>query len=159
MLEEGGIERIISIRRVMKTVAGGRRLSFTALVVAGDGAGHVGVGLGKAKEVAYAIVKGVGLARKHAMEVTLKDGTLPYQAIGKCAATKILLKPAPPGTGIVAGPTVRAIMECAGIKDVITKSLSKSDNPINVAYATIAALKKIKDMVELESLKNKEFIS
>lgn len=150
---EGGIEKIISIRRVTKTVAGGRRLSFTALVVAGDTVGHVGVGLGKAKEVAYAIVKGVELAKKHAIEVPLKDSTIPYPAIGKCAATQVLLKPARPGTGIVAGRTVRAIMECAGVKDVVAKSLKKSDNPINVVYATMDALLKIKRMVKLNSLK------
>jgi small subunit ribosomal protein S5 len=134
------LERVVTINRVAKVVKGGRRFSFTALVVVGDGDGNVGVGYGKAKEVPAAIAKGVEEAKKHFFKVPRIGLTIPHPVQGEDAAGVVLLKPASAGTGVIAGGPVRAVLECAGIHDVLSKSLGSS-NPINIVHATVAALK------------------
>ena len=136
------IERVVAINRVAKVVQGGRRFSFTALVVVGDGDGNVGVGYGKAKEVPAAIAKGVEEAKKHFFNVPRIQGTIPHPVKGEKAAGVVMLRPASPGTGVIAGGSARAVLECAGVRDVLAKSLGSS-NAINVVHATVAALQSL----------------
>ena len=145
---EGALEeKVVHIRRVAKVVKGGRHLSFNALVVVGDGKGNVGIGLGKANSVPDAVRKGRSVAQRRVAQVVLKGTTVPHTILAKHGAAEVLIKPAPPGTGIIAGASARAVLEQAGITDVITKSL-RSQNPINVVYATMKGLLELRDPVK-----------
>ncbi len=137
-------DKLVYINRVSKVLKGGKRLSFSALVVTGDGAGHVGIGVGKSNEVPEAINKAGAMARKHLIKIQMNGSTIPYESRARFGAADVLLKPAAPGTGIIAGGSVRAVVEAAGIKDVLTKSLG-SVNKVNVAKAVMLALSQIKD--------------
>ena len=142
------IEKVVSLNRVSKTVKGGRIARFAALMIVGDENGHVGYGLGKAAEVPEAIRKGIEDAKKNMITVSLKDTTIPHEVIGEFGAGKVLLKPAAPGTGIIAGKTVRAVIELAGIKNIRAKSL-RSNNPTNVVKATFEGLKMLRTADEV----------
>jgi small subunit ribosomal protein S5 len=152
-LEEQQFEKyVISIRRVAKVLKGGKRLSFSAAVVVGNKNGVIGYAVGKANEVPAAIDKAARKAMKNLVKVKIVNGTLPYQVIGKCGATTVLLKPAKQGTGVIAGLTLRAVMDAAGISNVVTKIIG-STNPINVVYAAIDAIKQIRTYEEVNSLR------
>lgn len=156
--EVGFVEKIVYLNRVAKVVKGGRRFSFSALVVVGDGKGSVGYGLGKAQEVPEALRKATDQAKKNMLRVPLVEGTLPYEVLGRFGAGSVMLKPASKGTGIIAGGAVRAIMEAAGVTDVLAKAIGTS-NPHNVLRATVAGLASLRSADEVGALRGKKLVA
>ena len=153
--ELGEIEKVVALNRVAKVVKGGRRFSFSALVVVGDGKGHVGFGLGKAQEVPEALRKATERARKNRVFIPMVEGTLPYEVTGEFGAGRVLLKPASEGTGIIAGGAVRAIMEAVGVRDVLSKAIG-TNNPHNVLRATMQGLLSLRSAEEVSALRGKK---
>ncbi len=147
-------ERVVSLNRVSKTVKGGRIMKFSALIVVGDGEGHVGAGIGKAAEVPEAIRKGIEDAKKNIVKISMKDTTIPHDIVGKYDASMVIMKPAATGTGVIAGGAVRAVVEMAGIRDIRTKAL-RSRNKINVVRATINGLSALEDAAEVAARRGK----
>lgn len=149
-------ERIVSINRVSKVVKGGKRFRFSVLVVVGDGVSQVGLGMGKAKEISVAMKKGIEHAKKNMIELKKTGNTLPHPIVGKFGAASVIMRPAAPGSGVLAGSSVRPIMELGGIKDVIAKVIGRTSNPINIAYATMDAVKRLRTPEEVYRLRGKE---
>ncbi|HHZ03566.1 30S ribosomal protein S5 [Acetomicrobium hydrogeniformans] len=149
-------ERVIAINRVSKVVKGGKRFKFSVLVVVGDGERYIGVGLGKAREIPEAVRKGIERAKKNLVEVKKVGNTIPHPVVANFGAAQVLLRPAAPGTGVIAGAVVRAIMELGGVKDVLTKVIGRTSNPINVAYATVEAVKALRSPDEIMKLRGKD---
>jgi small subunit ribosomal protein S5 len=154
--EDQFTEKLVKLNRVAKVVKGGRRFSFSALMVVGDKNGHVGIGFGKANEVAEAIRKGVEKAKKNIVEINMRGNTIPHEVNGRFKSGKVILKPASPGTGIIAGGPVRAVVELAGIKDILTKSLGTS-NALNIVKATMNGLQELMNMKEILEMRGKTF--
>ncbi|MBC7321589.1 MAG: 30S ribosomal protein S5 [Acetomicrobium sp.] len=149
-------ERVIAINRVSKVVKGGKRFKFSVLVVVGDGERYIGVGMGKAREIPEAVRKGIERAKKNLVEVKKVGNTIPHPVVSNFGAAQVLLRPAAPGTGVIAGAVVRAIMELGGVKDVLTKVIGRTSNPINVAYATVEAVKALRSPDEIMKLRGKD---
>ena len=149
-------ERIVSINRVSKVVKGGKRFRFSVLVVVGDGVSQVGLGIGKAKEISEAMRKGIEHAKKNMIDLKKVGHTIPHPIIGKFGAAEVLLRPAAPGTGVIAGGAVRAIVELGGVKDILTKVIGRTSNPINVSYATMSAVKNLRTPEEIRRLRGKD---
>lgn len=149
-------ERVVAINRVSKVVKGGKRFRFSVLVVVGDGHSRVGLGIGKAREISEAVRKGIDKATKNMVDLKQVGSTIPHPIIGRFGAAEVLLRPAAPGTGVIAGSVVRAIMELGGVKDVLTKVIGRTSNPVNVAYATMSAVKAMRSPEEILRLRGKD---